>query len=143
MLHEPSQEDRRKTKILFAAVLSAMVFFLSAGCGKKAFPTAPSSLVPEPPKKFEVVAEKGEVRVSWGLSGVENIKAIHLYRSKMPKERFCPTCPYTFEPVATLDPSEKYFREKSVPAYHYAFKIEIEGVGGQVSSPRIATLETP
>jgi len=124
--------------VLFFAFLIVI-----AGCGRKAFPVAPSSMVPDPPKKFDVINENGDIKVSWLLVNGENVRAVHVYRSKIPKERFCATCPYTFEPVALLSATEKMYREKAASGYHYAFKIEVEAIGGEVSSPKIMTVEVP
>lgn len=128
---------------LVVPVFFVILVYLVAGCGKKAFPVAPASMIPEPPKKIEAVIDKGEIKVSWLLSDTENVSAVNLYRSRIPKTRFCATCPYTFEPVGSVPVTEKIYREKAVSGYHYAFKIEIEGVDGETSTSRIVTVETP
>lgn len=138
----------KKETPLFSKACNLFLFFLMffqilSGCGKKDFPSVPSSLVPEPPKKLEAVVDRGEIRLTWVLSNPDNIKAINIYRSKIPTARFCPTCPYTFEPVGSFQAREKFYREKASSGYHYAFKVEIEGALGALSSPRIITVEIP
>lgn len=121
-----------------------LIFFqILSGCGKKDFPSVPRSLVPEPPKKLEAVIDKGDIKITWILSNPDNIKAINIYRSKIPTARFCPTCPYTFEPVGSFQAKEKFYKEKASSGYHYAFKVEIVGAFGELSSPRIVSLEIP
>lgn len=134
--------EKRFSYLIFSVCFFILILLLG-GCGRKAFPSAPSSMVPDPPKKLDAVFENGEIKVSWQLANYENVKAIHIYKSKIPKARFCPTCPYTFEPVGALSSTEKIYREKAVSGYHYAFKLEIESADGEMSSPRIITLETP
>lgn len=134
--------ESRFSFLMFSACFF-ILFSISAGCGRKAFPLAPSSMVPDPPKKLEAIFENGEIKVSWQLTSYENVRAIYIYRSKITKARYCATCPYTFEPVGSVESTEKFYREKAASGYHYAFKIEIEGRGGEMSSPRIVTLETP
>lgn len=142
-----SKLEKKKHRTLFSGLLFQACFLtlllVSTGCGRKAFPAAPSSMAPDPPKKFNAILENGEIKVSWLLTNSENVRAINIYRSKIPKERFCATCPYTFEPVGSITTIEKVYREKAASGYHYAFKIEIEGRGGEVSSPIIVTVETP
>ncbi len=138
-------EDKKRSGIftdLLIALLFILAFIINSGCGKKAFPSAPSSMVPEPPKKFDVFIDKDKITVSWQLVSTENVKSVHIYRSRIPKSRFCATCPYTFEPVTSMPAEEQIYREKALSGYHYAFKIEVEGTGGDISTPRTVTLET-
>lgn len=138
-----NRKIRPNIETFLKIVFLCLFFFSLSGCGREAFPTAPLSMVPEPPKKMEAVIENGDIKLSWVLANQDNVKLIHIYRSKIPIIRFCSTCPYTFEPVRSVQPSEKIYREKAAPGYHYAFKIEIEGLGREMSSPKIVTLEIP
>ncbi len=129
--------------VLAVRLLLVLFVIICCGCGKKTFPSTPASIIPDPPKKIEARLENGEIKLVWTLSNQDVASMVNIYRSRIAAARFCSTCPYTFEPAGSVPVAEKGYHEKALKGYHYAFKIEVEGFSGDVSTSRIVTIESP
>ena len=123
--------SRFSIKPLIAAILLCLCIL---GCGKKAMPSVPRQVPPQPVADLRVQLTGNQVELTWSfskaLSGSESITGFGVYRASESVSESCDHCPFLFQRVADIPflegqdgASVMTYRDKLESGYRYRYKV--------------------
>ena len=123
--------NRFSIKLLIAPILLCLCIL---GCGKKAMPTAPLQVPPQPVADLRVQLTGNQVELTWSyskaLSGSEPITGFGVYRASESVSESCDHCPFLFQRVADIPflegrdgASVMTYRDTLESGYRYRYKV--------------------
>ena len=131
MIAAKMAENRFSIKLLIAPILLCLCIL---GCGKKAMPTAPRQVPPQPVADLRVQLTGNQVGLTWSyskaFSGSEPITGFGVYRASESVSESCDHCPFLFQRVADIPflegrdgASVMTYRDTLESGYRYRYKV--------------------
>jgi hypothetical protein len=124
-------KSRFPIKLLIATILLCLC---TLGCGKKAMPTAPRQVPPQPVADLRVQLTGSQIELTWSFSkahsGSEPITGFGVYRASELISESCDHCPFLFQRVADIPfvegrdgASVMTYRDTLEKGHRYRYKV--------------------
>ena len=124
-------ESRFPIKIMIAAILLCLC---TLDCGKKAMPTVPRQVPPQPVADLRAQLTGSQIELTWSFSkahsGSEPITGFGVYRASELISESCDHCPFLFQRVADIPfvegrdgASVMTYRDTLEKGHRYRYKV--------------------
>ncbi len=116
------------------AIAALLLCMCILGCGRKAMPTAPQQVPPQPVTDLRLQSAGNQVELTWSFSkaqyGSEPIKGFGVFRASESVSESCDNCPFLFKRVAEIPfmegsdgPTVLTYRDTIEKGYRYRYKV--------------------